>query len=84
MSVVLFCYILDVMLCYVMLCYVMLCVKKKKMLITKKKKVFRRHRQLTSAQNDWGAQHESVFFFPHVTIVCSYTHILSKMITDSE
>ncbi len=35
MSVVLFCYILDVMLCYVMLCVK----KKKKMLITKKKEM---------------------------------------------
>ncbi len=37
MSVALFCYILDVMLCYVMLCYVMLCVKKKKKMLIKKK-----------------------------------------------
>ncbi len=42
--------------------------------------------QLPRAQNDWGALHESFFFKseerPLVTIVRSYNHILSKMITD--
>ncbi len=48
----------------------------------------RRHRQLPRAQNDWGVPHKRFLFFyflffPLVTIVRSYTHILSKMITDS-
>ncbi len=79
MSVVLFCYILDVMLCYVMLCYVMLCYvwKKRKNVDNKKKKMA----PLCSDAVQVAPLRLCFYLLFYLLLLSLFTHIKSALIT---